>query len=395
MGRFPVCYEHAILEEISALERHGIRSRIIGFHPSGETLDPEFSHLADSVDYLDAGASRRPLISRVRSLVSALLAGWLRPSDFRNVLRVSDIVRRAHHRILIRQGPPDVVHAQFGHLGLLALPVAQSEKIPLVVSFRGRDVLLIQQAPARAREALFGYASRVFARSEDMRQDLLRLGCAAGKLFVLPSGINVRSIPFRERTHPGAGDPVILLMVGRLVPKKGMDDALRALARCRPGPVLTILGDGPEKDRLLQLHRELGHRHTVVVGGPTVHWGIYEGMLSGHIFLLPCKTAPDGEKEGVPNAIKEAQATGMPVLSTRHAGIPECVEHGGSGLLCEEGDVDGLARNLEELLAHPERWAAMGRRGRELMEERYDLARLAPELARHYHDIVEGHEAAN
>jgi colanic acid/amylovoran biosynthesis glycosyltransferase len=70
------------------------------------------------------------------------------------------------------------------------------------------------------------------------------------------------------------------------------------------------------------------------------------------------------------------------------------VEHGVTGLLSPEGDADALARNIEELLSHPERWAAMGRRGRERMERRYGLVRLAPELARHYHSIAAGESGA-
>ena len=286
---------------------------------------------------------------------------------------------------------PHLVHAQFGHLALDFLPVIAARNIPLVVSFRGQDMLLVSRTRARSRDALFDYASRVLARSHDMRNELLCLRCPADKVFVHPSGIDVPRIPFHERRSPPAGRDVLLLMAGRLVKKKGMADALRAMAVCRPagqGLQLRIAGDGPERSRLEHLVEELGLHERVRFLGALSHNALIQEMASAHLFILPCRRAADGESEGVPNVLKEAQATGLPVLSTRHAGIPECVVHEETGTLVPEGDSDALGQGLDDLLTHADLWPDMGRKGRARMAEHYDLQTLALKLIAHYHAVL-------
>ena len=396
VGRFPVLYERGILEEIVAVENEGIRARVVAFHPSGKPLPDEFAVLRDKAAYLDLARPQGKLVSGIASLAAGVAAGIRSPGLFVTQgctypfgSRMAAFWRRARLGRLLRIERPDVVHAEFGHLGLLALPVVKRANVPLVVSFRGQDVLLLQRVAAEGRARLFQYAGRVLVRSKDMRRDLIRLDCPAQKVFVQPSGVNVRSLPFRERTPPDSDRQFVILSVGRLVPKKGMDDGLRALARCGSGQRLRIAGDGPEWDRLRRIADELGLQERVTFLGALAHGELIAEMLKAHLLLVPCRTAPDGEKEGVPNSIKEAQATGLPIVATRHAGIPECVVHGESGLLCDEGDVDGLARNLATLLSHPERWPAMGRNGWEIIKTHHDLRKLAPQLVRHYGDVMQ------
>jgi len=394
IGRFPVLYERALLEEISACEGEGIESRTVAFHASGDPVPEKFADLAARVQYLDLAREKGRMVSGIAGLGVGLGYMFLSPrlasacvadSGFGGA---SVFGRRARLSRLLDRQRPDLLHAQFGHLGLCFLGVIEAHNIPLVLSFRGQDVLLVSRARDRARKRLFEYAARVLVRSCDMRDELLRQQCPAGKIAVHPSGVDVQNIPFKERAFPDAEDEVMILVAGRLVEKKGMADALRALARCRPGPAgprMRIAGEGPEHARLQEAVSELGLLNRVAFLGKIPHEMLIREMLSAHLFLLPCRTASDGEREGIPNAVKEAQATGLPVLATRHAGIPECVEHGVSGLLAEEGDADAIARNLDEMLSHPERWPPMGRRGRELVVERYDVRRLAPALVSHYH----------
>lgn len=392
-------YERALLGEVAACAREGIAPRIIAFHASGRPLPQEFSALAGCVQYLDIARAAGPLVSGIAGLVAGMGRSFFSPALANACLAepgfdgMGTFSRRARLSRLLGMRRPDVVHAQFGHLGIVFLPVIEHARLPLVVSFRGQDVLLVGKASAAAREKLFGYAARVLVRSHDMRDQLLQLGCPDDRLAVHPSGIDVENIPFSERTSPGSENEVVILMVGRLVAKKGMADALRAVATCRPGrngPRLRIAGDGPERSALEELVSELGIGERVEFLGAIPHESVIREMLSAHLFLLPCRTAPDGETEGIPNAIKEAQATGLPVVSTRHAGIPECVAHEASGLLVGEGDVEGLANGLDELLSHPDTWPAMGRKGRELMTARYDIRKLAPALVSHYHAVAEG-----
>jgi colanic acid/amylovoran biosynthesis glycosyltransferase len=397
IGRFPAATEHAVMEEIASVETLGVQPIILATRLTGKPLPPEFASYRDKVKALDVGRTGG-LLRAVGSALSggaALLRapGGLkcRPFDTAAPLGGSTLWRRPKLYAALRNSGAQLLHAEFGHLGLLAQPVAEKLRIPLVVSFRGQDVLLIRRAKPSRRQALTGGAALILARSEDMRRDLVALGFPEDKTVVHPSGIRVAGIPFSERKSPATEEDTVILMAGRMVPKKGMPDALRAFGACRPGfggPRLRIAGDGPQRLELEQLARSLNISERVVFLGAMPRTELLREMLSAHLFILPCRTAPDGEKEGIPNVLKEAQAAGLPVLSTTHAGIPEAVADRESGYLAPEGDVAELARRLDDLLSHPADWPAMGRRGRAFIEERFDSAKLAPLLMQYYDTVM-------
>jgi len=116
--------------------------------------------------------------------------------------------------------------------------------------------------------------------------------------------------------------------------------------------------------------------------------GVARAMRSAHVLIAPSVTAESGDKEGVPNVIKEAMATGLPVLSTRHGGIPELVEDGLSGFLVDEHDVEGLSRRLTQLITSPESWASIGRAGRAKVEAEYDMNLLNDLLVERYRGLL-------
>jgi len=373
LGRFPVPTEYPVLREIAAIADLGAEVAIAAVRPVRERLPAELKGLSACVSYLDRGriAGRAPAaVLGLLAVLASRLKGGGRTGADTALPRVASHPLAARWRVarlarIVRNLRPDVLHAQFGHLGFLALPAARFLGVPLVLSFRGQDVALVRGVPEERRAELFGRAAAVLARSDEMRRDLLALGVPEGKLRVLPTGIDVRAIPFRERFAPGTGEPVCVLTVARPAAKKGIEDARAAVELCR-------------RRYRIEWRWVRGVSHDEVL----------REMDRAHIFLLPCRTGPDGEKEGIPNALKEAMAAGLPVVSTRHAGIPECVAEGESGLLAAERDVRGIADRLGWLLDHPEAWAAMGRRGRAIIEERYDLRDVALRLSAHYDELA-------
>jgi len=116
---------------------------------------------------------------------------------------------------------------------------------------------------------------------------------------------------------------------------------------------------------------------------------IPQEMSNADIFIAPSITSKIGDKEGIPNTIKEAMATGLPVVSTLHAGIPELMIEGETGFLVPERDVDGLAEKLDYLITHPEIWEKLGRRGREVVMERFNLVQQVKELEQIYRDVTD------
>jgi len=123
----------------------------------------------------------------------------------------------------------------------------------------------------------------------------------------------------------------------------------------------------------------------------------FHGALSGvdtakilgaaHLFVLT-STSVDGDEEGQGLALQEAQASGLPVIATHHGGFPEGLQDGVTGFLVPEANVDALAQLLAGLIAQPENWAAIGSRGRRLVEENFDIRKLSPQLANLYHEAI-------
>jgi colanic acid/amylovoran biosynthesis glycosyltransferase len=150
----------------------------------------------------------------------------------------------------------------------------------------------------------------------------------------------------------------------------------------------SIAGDGPRRERLENRIAELGAGDRIEILGWQTQEEISELMADAHVFLLPSVTAENGDKEGTPTVLLEAQAAGLLVVSTTHAGIPEIVSDGEEGLLVPERDVTALVDALETLLGQPERWPEMGQAGREYVEAHHSVDSVTERLLTVYRDIV-------
>ena len=155
-----------------------------------------------------------------------------------------------------------------------------------------------------------------------------------------------------------------MLFVGRLVEKKGPLDALEAFARarqcCAEQARLIVVGNGPLRAALMARVEALQLQDHVQLLGLQPPERIAQLMRQSRCLLLPSRVASDGDAEGCPVAVLEAQVAGLPVVSTRHAGIPEVVQNGTTAFLTEEGDVKALAKGLERLLCNAELAGLMG-----------------------------------
>lgn len=297
----------------------------------------------------------------------------------------------------LRSRPYDIVHCQFGNHGPSAerLIASGATSGQLVTSFRGADMTAhLARYPHRFRD-LFRHGSMFLPVSRDFRERLVALGVPADRVHVQHSGIDIRRFSFSPRRAPE--NRAQLLFVGRLTEKKGLAYALEALASLGDrgaGAELTVVGDGPLLASLKRRSTDLGLSDRVRFLGSQPHARVIGLMGVSHLLVAPSVTAANGDQEGIPNVLKEAMATGLPVLTTRHSGIPELVEHGASGLLAPERDVDTLAKYLRTLLEHPELWPDMGRIGRRAVEHGFDADRLNDLLVQRYRSTLERRPAA-
>jgi len=301
-------------------------------------------------------------------------------------------------RLCSRPRHYEVVHAHFGPTGNIFRFARELWHAPLVVAFHGYDYSSWPRLHGNAvYRKLFDAADMVTVNSEYAQRQLEALGCAPAKLQRLNYGVGPEDFPFRERTRR-TGEPVRLLSVGRLVEKKGFEYSIRAVARAveRHADLrYDIIGDGPLKPKLEALIRQLALESRVTLNGARDQMHVRKMMARGDIFILASVTAGDGDREGTPVSLLEAQASGLPVLSTRHSGIPEIVVDGGSGFLVPERDSEALADRLAYLLEHPEIWPEMGRNGRAHIERHYHVQELNHLLASLYGEAIARFGAAH
>jgi len=350
-GMFPAVSETFIVRQITGLIERGHAVEIFADTPCDPStpVDAESSKLLDRVTYMDMPPETAPwempvwpLTGRTwppgseKSIHNSLRFARALPKLFRCLMRsprlALKVVRTAEYgyrarsfsqvyrmaKLLQTNHRFDVLHAHFG-------PVAESFRFarelwraPLVVSFHGYDFTTVPRKEGRGVYArLFGTADAITANSDFTLNRLIELGCPKEKLHRLSMGLDPAQFPFRERRRVGA-EALRILVVGRLVPIKGVEVVLNAIAemqqRC-PQVQLDIVGDGPLRSELEQLARKLHLEKVARFHGPLTGDSLRRLMDAAHLFLHLSVTI-EGDQEGQGLVLQEAQAVGLPVIAT-------------------------------------------------------------------------------
>jgi glycosyltransferase involved in cell wall biosynthesis len=262
----------------------------------------------------------------------------------------------------------------------MILPIARALKIPLVVSFHGHDVGGLEPQNKgslryfryqKLAPELFSYAARLLCASAELAELLIARGAPPSKVHLHHLGVDIDTFgqPHRERDGKG------ILVVGRLVEKKGIDDALRAFAQVATrisGARLVIVGEGPLRASLNQLARQLGLHEKVQFRGALAPTEVQAEMHEASILLTPSYTTKAGDRESGVIVVKEGGATGLPTVATHHGGLPEIVDDGKTGFLVQERDIGALADRLERLLRSADLREIMGGEARRAIVTRYN-----------------------
>ena len=204
-----------------------------------------------------------------------------------------------------------------------------------------------------------------------------------------PNGIDTVRYAAARGDFESLPSPVRIVTVGRLVEVKGIEYALRALRKLLDdNPSYTILykiiGGGPLRNHLESLARELGITDSVRFLGPLDRDSVIAELRDAHVYLLPSLG------ENLPTVLLEAHAAGLPVVAADVGSVSSIVEDGASGYLVHPADHVMLAERLAELLAHPDRWKAMGEWGREHVAANFDLNLINGRLENLYYELVAG-----
>lgn len=280
-----------------------------------------------------------------------------------------------------------LLHIFFGNVAVHLLPLLRRVRIPAVVSFHGSDVAgaIATAEYGEARREMFDRSRLVLCRSEQLAEKVAGLGCDPAKLRIMKTVLP--EIGYVDRNPPSGGQWQIV-QACRLVPKKGLATSLRAFAvfsKTFPGALFNIAGEGPMEAELRELAFSLGVVERVSFTGFLPQESLRHLYSRSHIFLHPSETA-GGDVEGIPNSLLEAMASGLPVVATRHGGIPEVVTDGTSGLLCEERDHEAVAAALVRLAGDSGLYRRIALVGSDSIRDQFSAERRVMEIENLYRE---------
>jgi colanic acid/amylovoran biosynthesis glycosyltransferase len=299
------------------------------------------------------------------------------PSEVRGLSTAMD---RRHCQLL---------HIYFGNNGLFWLPWIRQTNLPTIVSFHGADVQVDLQSETAIRllNELANRVSKILVRSVSLGNALQQIGCPQEKIELQRTGIPLEIYRYHSRIEPKQ-ETWKILQACRLIPKKGLEKSIDAFAILRkewPNAKLIIAGEGPLRTALEDKIHQLELGESVQLTGFVDSRELKKLYDSSHLFLHPSETTATGDREGVPNSLLEAMATGLPCIATVHGGIPEAIQSGHSGILVpEEAAAETIAKTASELLRQSDLRQKLGEAAAQIVRQEFDLQKQIGKLENIY-----------
>jgi glycosyltransferase involved in cell wall biosynthesis len=290
----------------------------------------------------------------------------------------------------LERTPVQLVHAHFAWLPAAAGAImSQLLDLPLTITAHAFDIYSRKNDLLALTTQL---ADRVVTISDYNKQAILRMvpNLEGKHVDVIHCGIDLEE--FQRAMEPPNGQTLQITSVGSLLPKKGHEYLIRACKELTEKGVdyrCLIVGGGALRERLETLISDLGLDDRIVLTGPQSQTWVRDRLRETDLFALPCVVEKDGGQDGIPVAIMEALAVGIPVVSTAVSGIPELIRHEETGLLVPEKDVDELATAIARLAADRSLRDRLASNGRALVESEYNISDNADRLAEVFRQVIE------
>lgn len=306
-----------------------------------------------------------------------------------------NMVQRSQRLVIIQNKDLKLIHAHFGPCGLEMLPLARRLDIPLVTTIHGYDAsLLLKNRIYKANLVDLSTYSKIICISKTMATKLKTIGVRSSSIFVHYIGAPVddfyyvKRLPLKEKVR--LKKRLEFLQVSNFVEKKGHRYSIEAFCKfleSYPNSRLTFVGDGPLRKGIEAHCNQLGIQDKVRFMGYLSKNDVIPLMHQSDIFLHHSITSRQGDEEGIPTVIMEAMATGLVVVSTFHAGIPELIDDEINGFLVPERDVHEYVRKLLHLLNVN---GEIGFRASEKIKSSFSLENQNEKLIDVYNGIING-----
>ena len=399
LTQFPVLSELFVLRQITGLLERGHHVTIFAERSPDQTLHERidrFGLLARARLHSGVPVSPIPRLLGVLRMVAGGSPGGI--GVMARTLNVRRLGRQALNLRLVYAAEGwrssdqfDLVHAHFAPNGVTAvdLRAARLFDATIVTTFHGYDINVLPGGPGAAGyDRLFAEGDTFTANSQFLASRAEALGCPRDRTTILPMGVELPSEPVRRLSSDSV---TRVLTVARLSEEKGLSDAIAGVAQAVAGGAniqYRIIGGGPlDADLRDQVARnEL--QGIVTLTGPAPEEAVRAAYEESDLFLLPSVRAQDGSEEAQGMVLQEAQAMGVPVITSNVGGISEGVDDGQSGFVVSPGDINAIADRLVESSADPALRERMGQRGRELVAARFDIERLNDRLVEVYKETL-------
>ncbi len=287
--------------------------------------------------------------------------------------RKKNYTKEAHIKRYIQEHQIDVVLAEYGTAGSFIAPICKSLSLPLLVHFHGFDASRsdILNTFKKGYQFMFSHATKIIVVSTAMKQALVGQGCPEKKLVLNtygphPDYLNIK--PNLESNY--------IISVGRHTYKKGPYLTILAFQKVldkHPSLKFKMIGDGELFDVSKNLVKSLDLENNIILLGGLERKEIIKHLETAFLFVQHSLVALNGDSEGTPVGIIEAMAAGLPVVSTRHAGIPDVVIENKTGFLVDEGDIDAMAEEILKIVNNRELAETFGKKGNVEIAAHYNL----------------------
>ncbi|HHT0496714.1 TPA: glycosyltransferase [Raoultella planticola] len=364
--KFPIASETFVLKQIISFIEMGHDVNIISLYQGDmdKVHDDYYKYGIDErVDFIFASEGKKgkynkihTLCKRVSSSIKCILKGNFSPF---NILKYRSFATNLFLPSLVgkidKKFSSDVIVAHFGPSGVLAnyLRSCGCLQGKIATVFHGYDLSakeLLNKYHGSYQD-LFLEGELFLPISNLWKNKLIELGCSPGKISVIRMGIKIEDFTFLERNF--SESQLKIVSVCRLIEKKGISYAINACRQLKDAGInfcYKIVGYGDLIDELQSEINKYELDDVVKIVGFQPQEVVRDILLDSHIFLLPSVTAVNGDMEGIPVALMEAMATGLPVISTYHSGIPELITNSKTGWLCPERDSASIAKALYEVI---------------------------------------------